>query len=141
MEEGEWKPSSSFVNPDEMCKWGLSVRARQLSRFEEVCLVDKIAGLREILALDPKNSFARYGVAMELAGRGEVSAALDEFDTLLKNDPDYTAGYFMAAQTLAKENRNAEAIERLKAGIGCAARAGNGHALSEMQGMLDELDR
>jgi len=104
-------------------------------------LTDKIAGLREILALDPKNSFARYGVAMELAGRGETEAALVEFDTLLKNDSDYTAGYFMAAQTLAKANRNAEAIERLKAGISCAARTDNRHALSEMQGMLDELDR
>lgn len=104
-------------------------------------MVDKVAGLREILALDPKNSFARYGVAMELAGRGETEAALAEFDTLLKNDPDYTAGYFMAAQTLAKANRNAEAIERLKAGISCAARTDNRHALSEMQGMLDELDR
>jgi predicted Zn-dependent protease len=104
-------------------------------------LVDKIAGLREILALDPKNSLARYGVAMELAGRGETAAALDEFDTLLNGNPDYTAGYFMAAQTLAKANRNAEAIERLKAGISCAARTGNQHALSEMQGMLDELDR
>jgi predicted Zn-dependent protease len=104
-------------------------------------LVDKVAGLREILVLDPKNSFARYGVAMELAGRGEVDAALTEFDTLLKNDPDYTAGYFMAAQTLAKANRNAEAIERLKSGISCAARSDNRHALSEMQGMLDELDR
>jgi predicted Zn-dependent protease len=67
--------------------------------------MDKIAGLREILALDPKNSFARYGVAMELAGRGETAAALEEFDTLLKDDPDYTAGYFMAAQTLAKAGR------------------------------------
>ena len=104
-------------------------------------MVDKIAGLREILALDPKNSFARYGVAMELSGRGETAAALDEFDTLLKNDPDYTAGYFMSAQTLAKENRTAEACDRLRAGISCAARSGNQHALSEMQGMLDELDR
>jgi len=104
-------------------------------------LVDKIAGLREILALDPKNSFARYGVAMEMAGRGETAAALDEFDTLLKNDADYTAGDFVAAQTPAKANRNGEAIERLKAGISCAARTGNRHALSEMQGMLDELDR
>ena len=104
-------------------------------------MVDKVAGLREILVLDPKNSFARYGVAMELAGRGEVDAALTEFDTLLKNDPDYTAGYFMAAQTLAKANRKAEAIERLKSGISCAARSDNRHALSEMQGMLDELDR
>ena len=103
--------------------------------------MDKIAGLREILALDAKNSFARYGVAMELAGRGETDEALKEFDTLLGNDPDYTAGYFMAAQTLANAGRTVPAIERLKAGIRCATRTGNSHALSEMQGMLDELDR
>jgi len=103
--------------------------------------MDKLAGLREILALDANNSFARYGVAMELAGRGETAGALDEFNTLLTNDPDYTAGYFMAAQTLAKVGRTAEAVERLKAGIGCAARSGNRHAQSEMQDMLDELDR
>jgi predicted Zn-dependent protease len=83
--------------------------------------LDKIAGLREILALDPKNSFARYGVAMELAGRGETEEALKEFATLLSIDPDYTAGYFMAAQTLVSAGRTAEAIDRLKAGIGCGA--------------------
>ena len=103
--------------------------------------VNKIAGLKEILALDPKNSFARYGIAVELASRGEVDAAMAEFDKLLAIDPDYTAGYFMAAQTLAKHGRSAEAIERLKAGISCAARTDNRHALSEMQSMLDELDR
>jgi hypothetical protein len=47
----------------------------------------------------------------------------------------------MAAQTLADAGRTPEAIERLKAGIGCATRTGNRHALSEMQAMLDELDR
>jgi len=103
--------------------------------------MDKIAGLKEILQLDPKNSFARYGLAMELAGRGEIDAAVGEFDALLENDPGYTAGYFMAAQTLANAGRIAEAIERLKAGVGCAARTGNSHALSEMQAVLDELDR
>lgn len=103
--------------------------------------MDKLAGLKEILALDPKNSFARYGVAMELAGHGQIDEALTEFNTLLTNDPDYTAGYFMAAQTLANAQRVPEAIQRLKDGISCAARTGNRHALSEMQGMLDELDR
>jgi len=103
--------------------------------------MDKIAGLKEILVLDPKNSFARYGVAMELANRGDKAAALAEFDTLLANDPDYTAGYFMSAQTLVSAGRKREAIERLKSGIGCAARGGNSHALSEMQSMLDELQR
>jgi predicted Zn-dependent protease len=103
--------------------------------------MDKLQGLREILALDPKNSFARYGVAMELAGRGDTAAALKEYDTLLAIDPDYTAGYFMSAQTLSAAGRTAEAIERLKTGIGCASRSGNKHAMNEMQQMLDELDR
>ena len=102
---------------------------------------DKIAGLKEILALDPKSSFARYGIAMELVNRGQIAEALAEFDILLASDPDYTAGYFMAAQTLAKADRKPDAIERLKAGVNCAARTGNRHALSEMQSMLDELDR
>lgn len=103
--------------------------------------MNKIAGLKEILALDPKNSFARYGIAMELSNLGETEAALAEFDTLLANDPEYTAAYFMAAQTLAGAGRKTEAIERLKAGINCAARNGNSHALSEMQDMLGELER
>jgi predicted Zn-dependent protease len=103
--------------------------------------MDKIDGLRGILALDPKSSFARYGIAMELVNRGQIEEALAEFDLLLAGDPDYTAGYFMAAQTLSAAGRKPESIDRLKAGINCAARTGNRHALSEMQFMLDELDR
>jgi len=102
--------------------------------------MDKVAGLKEILALDPKNSFARYGIAMELANQGETNAAISEFDTLLAADPDYTAGYFMAAQTLVGAGRKPEAVERLKAGIACAARSGNSHALNEMQTMLGEIE-
>jgi thioredoxin-like negative regulator of GroEL len=103
--------------------------------------MDKISQLREILTLDAGNSFARYGLAMELAGAGETEAALGEFDLLLKNNPDYTAGYFMAAQTLEKVGRRQEAIDRLKDGVASARRTGNDHAMSEMQAMLDELDR
>jgi predicted Zn-dependent protease len=103
--------------------------------------MDKIEGLKEILTLDPGNAFARYGLAMEYVNRGEIAAGLAEFDALLAAHPDYTAGYFMAAQTLAKEERVADAIEKLHAGIASARRTGNNHALSEMQGMLDELDR
>jgi predicted Zn-dependent protease len=77
---------------------------------------------------------------MELATRGETSLAIAEFDELLANDPDYTAGYFMSAQTLASAGRKQQAIERLRAGIACAARSGNSHALNEMQAMLGEME-
>jgi predicted Zn-dependent protease len=103
--------------------------------------MDKLAGLKEILTLDPANAFARYGLAMEYVGRGETDAGLAEFDTLVAAHPDYTAGYQMAAQTLIKLDRIPEAIAKLQAGIASARRSGNTHALSEMQGMLDEIDR
>jgi predicted Zn-dependent protease len=102
--------------------------------------MDKVAGLREILAVDSQNSLAHYGLAMEFAKQGQTAAALAEFDALLVNDPGYTAGYFMSAQTLAGAGRMREAIERLKAGVLCAQRSGNSHAASEMQTMLDDLE-
>ena len=103
--------------------------------------MDKLAVLRDILALDPNNAFARYGLAMELGSQGKIAESLVEFDTLNSANPDYTAAYFMAAQTLASAGRTVEAIERLRAGIASATRTSNHHALSEMQAMLDELDR
>jgi predicted Zn-dependent protease len=102
--------------------------------------MDKIAILREILAQNPTDAFARYGLAMEHASRGEIEPSLDEFSRLLTEHPDYTAGYFMAAQTLAKAGRKPEAKHRLTEGIASARRTGNQHALSEMQAMLDELE-
>lgn len=114
---------------------------RQAKAGLDASKMDKIAGLKEILAADPRNSFARYGMAMELASRGEIASALSEFDRLLTNNPNYTQGYFMAAQTLVRAGRKSEAVERLKAGIDCATREGNNHAVSEMQAMLDELQR
>jgi predicted Zn-dependent protease len=101
--------------------------------------MDKLATLTEILTQDPTNAFARYGLAMEHAGQGNVDIALREFQQLLTDHPDYTAGYFMAAQTLAKAGRTDEAKAQLTEGIASARRTGNQHALSEMQAMLDEL--
>jgi tetratricopeptide (TPR) repeat protein len=101
----------------------------------------RIAALKEILAAKPDDAFARYALGLEYSGSGETSAALAEFQLLLASHPDYTNGYFMAAQTLARAERTDEARAMLQQGIECARRTGNQHALSEMEGMLDELGR
>jgi predicted Zn-dependent protease len=123
------------------------LQCRQLARFKQIFaaretmeVMDKVAMLSEILAQNPTDAFARYGLAMEYAGRGETENSLQEFARLLTGHPDYTAGYFMAAQTLAKAGRNPEARGRLSEGIASARRTGNQHALNEMQAMLDELE-
>jgi predicted Zn-dependent protease len=95
--------------------------------------------LTQILADNPTDAFARYGLAMEYSKAGEVETALAEFRKLLEAHPDYTAGYFMAAQTLARADRLDEARAMLRDGIASASRTGNQHARMEMEAMLAEL--
>ncbi len=101
--------------------------------------MDRIALLNEVLSQNPTDAFARYGLAMEYSNTGDVERALEEFGKLLATHPDYTAGYFMAAQTLAKAERTEEAKTMLVDGIASAKKTGNSHAQAEMEGMLTEL--
>ena len=101
--------------------------------------MDRKALLTEVLAQNPNDAFARYGLAMEYSQAGDVEKALEEFRKLLSVHPDYAAGYFMAAQTLARVDRTPEARTMLEQGIAAAQRSGNAHAKSEMEAMLSEL--
>ena len=101
--------------------------------------MDRIAMLNEVLSQNPNDVFARYGLAMEFSNSGDVERALSEFTKLLAVNPDYTPGYFMAAQTLARAGRLEESKKMLNDGIASAKRTGNNHAQSEMQAMLDDL--
>jgi tetratricopeptide (TPR) repeat protein len=101
--------------------------------------MDKIAALSEILAADPTNAFARYGLAMEHNTQGNTDLALAEFASLIHHNPDYVPAYQMSAQTLARLGRTEEAVARLKEGLAAAQRTSNAHASGEMQALLDDL--
>lgn len=101
--------------------------------------MDKLALLNEILAQNPSDNFARYGLAMEYIAQNRTEEGLAEFDKLIVASPDYVPAYQMSAQTLAKLNRNDEALARLHTGIAAANRTGNQHALAEMDALRDEL--
>jgi tetratricopeptide (TPR) repeat protein len=102
--------------------------------------MDRLQMLKDLIAQDPNNQLARYGLGMEYSGKGDVDSAVAEFRKLVEINPDYANAYFMAAQALAKAQRTDEAKQLLRQGITAAARTGNSHAQSEMQGFLDELE-
>jgi predicted Zn-dependent protease len=101
--------------------------------------MDKLALLTQILEQNPADTFARYGLAMELIAQSRIDEGLKEFSALIAQAPDYVPAYQMSAQTLAKLNRTEEALKRLHAGIAAANRTGNQHALAEMDALRDEL--
>jgi predicted Zn-dependent protease len=101
--------------------------------------MDRTAALNEILTENPKDAFARYGLAMEYSRQGDFDRSLAEFSILLESHPEYTAGYFMAAQTLVRAERAEEAKRMLQQGISSARKSGNLHAQSEMEALLADL--
>jgi tetratricopeptide (TPR) repeat protein len=95
--------------------------------------------LRNMVAQDPGNSFARYGLAMEYRNTGELEQALAEFRGLIEANPDYVAAYFHGGQTLERLGRLEDARQIYQEGVSAASRTGDLHTRSEIQGALDLL--
>lgn len=94
--------------------------------------------LREAVASNPHDTFARYGLAMELA-KTAPDEAWEHFSFLLTNYPDYSATYFQAGMFLSGQGKTEDARQVLAKGIEVARQQGNKHALSELQAAYDEI--
>jgi tetratricopeptide (TPR) repeat protein len=95
--------------------------------------------LEQFVASRPADAFARYGLAMECLNLGDEAAADGHFQTLLKDHPEYVAGYYQYGQLLGRLGRPDEARKLLSDGIVIAQRSGNVHARDEMQAALHSL--
>jgi tetratricopeptide (TPR) repeat protein len=95
--------------------------------------------LKNMLAQNPQDSFARYGLAMEYTNRGDWENALTEFKVLLENNAGYAAAYFHGGQALEKLGRVEEARDLYQKGIEVTACSGDRHTQSELQAALDML--
>ena len=95
--------------------------------------------LKSMVEKNPRDSFARYGLAMEYRNAGDLEAAVREFHALLEADPDYAAGYFHCGQTLERMGRVEDARGMYVVGIEVTSRKGDLHARDELRGALDLL--
>jgi len=100
----------------------------------------RLQQLRALLADDPNDPFLGYALGMEQSSLGDDSAAADAFQSLVQKAPDYVPTYLMLAQTLQRLGRNDQAISILRDGARAAEKAGDLHALGELQGMLAILE-
>jgi Flp pilus assembly protein TadD len=100
----------------------------------------RLASLRAMLEKNPKDAFAAYGLAMELARTpATVDEALRVFRTLLEATPDYLPAYFQLGSLLARGGDTDEARAVYVAGIALAARLGDSHTGEELRAALDIL--
>jgi thioredoxin-like negative regulator of GroEL len=95
--------------------------------------------LEEFVQKSPGDAFSRYGLAMECLSTGDASAAILNFNLLLKQNADYIPAYLMYGQLLVRESRLAEAKQILATGIAAAGKKGDQHAVSEMEALLADI--
>ncbi len=96
----------------------------------------RLETLRQLLAENPANTFARYGLAMEHVRTGDLDGAVEEFEAVLATDPNYSAAYYHGGQTLEKQGKLDQARDLYRRGISATR---DPHALSELQAALDIL--
>ncbi len=100
---------------------------------------NRLEVLRQLVARNPQDAFALYGLAMEYAQHGEHDQALEQFRALCEVNPNYSYAYFQAGRVLAKLGRIAEARQWYERGIEVTARSGDEHAKGEIEAALAEL--
>ena len=101
--------------------------------------VNRLEILKNMLAANPGDSFARYGLAMEYANSGALETAVTEFQNLLAANPKYVAAYYHGGQALEKLGRVEEARAIYSRGAEVSGEVGDAHTREELQAALDIL--
>ena len=102
--------------------------------------INRLNSLLSLYEKDPKDSFIKYGIALEYISMKNFSKAEEFLQLLLKDDPKYVSTYMQYAQMKASQNKTEEARDIFKRGILIAKETGDKHAAKEMEDFLDELE-
>lgn len=97
--------------------------------------------LQHLLAFyqqDPHDPFTIYALATEYRAT-EPLRAMEYYQTLLDEHPEYVGTYYHAGKMLQQLNKPEEAEKVYRKGLTVARQAGQLHAASEIQQALNQL--
>ncbi len=95
--------------------------------------------IEAMLANEPRDTFLRYSLAMELQKEGAWDDSLRAFQDLMNDEPAHVPSFFMGSQLLMRMQRLEEARATLRSGIEQARSQGDHHAAAEMAEFLMAL--
>ena len=95
--------------------------------------------LRALVAQGKADSFAQYGLAMELRTAGQLQEAWEILQALIKTQPDYLPAYAPAADTHIGLGRHEEARNLCRQGMEACERKGQSHARDQLKTTLASM--
>ena len=101
----------------------------------------RLEQFRQIVDMDPDDSFSRFGYASALFDAGRYPEAVHEFREAIRLKPDYSAAFRDLGKTLERTGAPTEAGQVYREGIPIAERNGDLQTLKEMQVFLKRLEQ
>lgn len=100
----------------------------------------RLEAFEKMIDAGSDDPFVHYARAMELRGLGRLEDALTAYREVMERFPDYVPTYLMSGQVANELGRDDDALELLRRGAAAAKRLGDEHALSEISGLIAEID-
>jgi predicted Zn-dependent protease len=101
---------------------------------------DRIDTFRRMVAQDPSNVLAKYGLANEALKAGLYDEAREQLVAYLAIYDDEGNGYGRLAEALTRLGRTDDAREALRKGIAAAMRFGHTGMATELEERLEATD-
>ncbi len=100
----------------------------------------RIEYLQQLLATAPDDTFVLFALAKEYENADNRSLALDFYQRLLTVDPNYVGLYYHLGKLLEQTDKQDSALHVYKQGMEVARKAGDMHALAELNGARLNLE-
>jgi len=101
--------------------------------------MERIEKLKELLRLDPADSFVQHALALEYIKLGDDQFAKKIFEELLDREPNYVGSYYHLAKLHERLGNESAAITVYETGMKIATQVGDKHAFNELRAAHDEL--
>jgi hypothetical protein len=96
---------------------------------------NRISHLEMLIAEDPSDPFLHYAYCLEISKTGR-SDSEKNWDLLLDKSPEYLPAYYQSGLYCLSIQKKDKAIQIWKKGIDLAIVQNDGHALTELKGIL-----
>jgi predicted Zn-dependent protease len=102
--------------------------------------MSRLESFRAMVAANPENALARFGLANEALKAGQYEEAVEQLRGYLARQADEGNAYGRLAEALQALGRTEEAREALRVGIETATRNGHPGMAAEFEERLQELE-
>jgi tetratricopeptide (TPR) repeat protein len=102
--------------------------------------MNRVETLLDFLREDPHDPFVQFALASEYLKAGDEESALQWFEKLVEEQPDYVGTYYHLGRLYRRLGRSEDAMRTYENGIEAATRVNDFHAASELRNAKMEME-